>query len=239
MRRFLRFRVLVALFVGLLFWASVVMWFAKPRYDQFMCGLSTDYTLSFAMRLYSNDQPDKKYPPMSSISGRLFPDADVLYPKYLSDKSYPPFCSTASRAYKRSSIEEQFERPTHLYLGYALLNETELLAFLESYPSFVEQEVNLDDDLPAPAGRGSFGGDTFLRLISKPFEGKIGNTYNIPEIIELPDFSDDGFEFRHPGNGGFVQFFHGGCRYIEFGAEFPMTREVIEKIREIKAMYED
>ncbi len=231
-------RRIIAIVCGvLLLGLSLGIWKAWPLYENVLCALSVEYPFPLALRGYSSDHPEKKYPPMSSVPGNLFVDYDSIAPEYLSSKAEPLFCASATRAYKKLSLEDRFRQPTYFYVGYALEGEKELLAFLESYSAFIEQGVNFDEDLSAPPGQGSFGGDMFLRLSESLLSEHEADLSRMPMIIEIPDYTSTSFSFRHSGNGGHVRFWNWGTRYIKYGEGFPMTPAVIEKIGEIKRMY--
>jgi hypothetical protein len=217
---------------------SIATWKGMTLYNQIRCGVVTDGIWGLRFRIYSSEDPEKKYPPTSSIPGNLFPAYESIYPKFATETEggFPEFCSSATRAYKKLSRREKLLQPTYAYFGYVLQNEDELLTFLDCYPGFLEKGVDFDNDLPAPAGRGSFGGDQFLRLREVKANAQGEAPPEIPIMIEIPDYTEAGIRFRHQKEGGYVLSFR-GARFREYGKEFPMTPAVIEKIGEIKAMY--
>lgn len=209
----------------------------RPLYHKVMCGVNVLYPISMLIHQYSSDDSNNQYPPMSARPGYLFIDFESLNPEYISSDPQNYYCPAVSRSYKKLSLKEQFSQSTYLYLGYALSTEDELLAFLDSYPSFIESGVDFNEDLPAPKGRGSFGGDIFLRLKDNIEDGIDERYLEIPYIIEIPDYSKDGFRFRHKQDGGYMIGAYRYCQFIEYGEAFPMTPAVIEKIGELKRRY--
>ncbi len=190
------------------------------------------------LREYAQTHPEKKYPPMSSVPGVLFLSLESVSHQFISNYRDQPFCVAAGRAYHEMPIEQQFANPTLAYFGYALCNEDEILAFLEEYPRFIESGANFNADLPAPAGRGSFGGDQFLRLTYDLDEEYGEQVWSIPIMFEIPDYSTGAAVSRHRGGCGIaIHILGGDMDSIEYGTAFPMTQAIIEKIGEIKAKY--
>jgi hypothetical protein len=189
------------------------------------------------LREYAQTHPEKKYPPMSSAPGVLFLSLESVSRQFISNYREQTFCVAAGRAYQDMPIEQQFANPTLAYFGYALCNEDELLAFLEEYPKFIESGADFDTDLPAPTGRGSFGGDQFLRLTYDLDEKYGEKVWSIPIMFEIPDYSSGSPVSRHWNGRGIVIHIPGDMDSIEYGTKFPMTPAIIEKIGEIKARY--
>ena len=189
------------------------------------------------LREYANAHPEKKYPPSSSTPGVLFLSLESVSRQFISNYREQTFCVAAGRAYQAMPLQQQFANPTLAYFGYALCNEDELLAFLEQYPNFIDSGANFDGNLPAPAGRGSFGGDQFLRL-TRDLEKEFGKrVWGIPVMFEIPDYRSGVAASRHWNGCGVSIQILGDMDSIEYGTGFPMTQAVIEKIGEIKMRY--
>lgn len=206
------------------------------EYGTIQCSLSIRYGWYVALQEYAQAHPDKKYPPMSSTPGVLFLGIESVSPEFIKNWG-PAFCIAADSEYTSSSAEKQFASPTLAYFGYALCNEDEILAFLEEYPKFIESGTDFNADLPAPTGRGSFGGDRFLRLTSDLDQGHGGEVWGIPILFEIPDFRDGDIQPRHWNGCGVALMFGSDIKNVEYGTKFPMTPAIIEKIGEIKAKY--
>lgn len=186
---------------------------------------------------YINANPDKKYPPMSAIPGNLFPALESVKPVMDPGNTYTLHCPATTIHVSDPDLEEKFRRPSFAYTGYALANEDQYLAFLESYPAYIESGANFDADLPAPKGRGSFGGDLFIRLSETLVNTHERDGSPLPLMIEIPDYEGDEMKFRHGGCSGKVLYAYTNFETFSVGSGFPMTPAIIEKIGEIKARY--
>ncbi len=224
----------------LLLWVSiaVVGWKVYTLGQQISCGVNLSHAWHIVFSSYSYEHPEKKYPPMSAAPGHLFLDFSAVYPSYVGENGHAYFCGAYDQALKNLPLEEKFAHSTYVYFGYALQNEDELLAFLDAYPEFIEEGLDFENDLPAPKGRGSFGGDQFIRLNADHRPDGAAVAPSIPLFIEIPNYTDDGLVFRHPKPGGYVSLLGGGATFMDYGDSFPMTPAVIEKIGSLKARYQ-
>lgn len=201
------------------------------------CNSALQYTWHLAFSDYGKRHPEGKYPPLNRQHGALFPSYDDIASVMGENIRGDLFCNATRRTFKTLSQQEKFLRPTYVYFGYALRNEEEVLAFLEAYPEFIEEGVHFNDDLPAPPGRGSFGGDQFLRLRSTTWkEHREEGASGVPVLIEVPDYAESGPKFRHGAPGGYVLFLSSSARFMEYPGEFLLTPKIVEKIGEITAM---
>jgi hypothetical protein len=152
--------------------------------------------------------------------------------KYLgSDITENTFCQSLPQDFLNLPVEEQFDQAPYFYTGYILENEEQFIAFLESYPSFIESKADFNEDLPAPAGKGSYGGDHFVRFSESIAEKNKEST--IPLVFELPTYTDKGMKFRHGKKNCFVKYLNGWVVIIPEG-QFPMTPTILQKIGELK-----
>ncbi|MBL7649442.1 MAG: hypothetical protein JNK74_24970 [Candidatus Hydrogenedentes bacterium] len=174
---------------------------------------------------------------MSAIPGNLFPALESVKPVMDPENTYSLHCPSVPVHASDPDLDAKFRRPSFAYTGYALANEDQYLAFLESYPAFIASRANFDADLPAPKGRGSFGGDQFLRLSETLVRAHGDEGSSLPVLVEIPDYEGDEMKFRHGGRSGKVLYPHGSFDPISLGTKFPMTTAIIEKIGEIKARY--
>lgn len=231
----------------LLLWASVTLvatvfcavagWKAYTMGQQISCGVNLSHAWHTVITQYRAEEPDNKYPPMSATPGHLFIDFSKVYPTYVGENGLTYFCGVSAGAFKNLPLEEKFAHSTYVYFGYTLQNEDEILAFLDAYPGFIEEGVDFTNDLPAPKGRGSFGGDQFVRLDQSHRPDGAAVAPSIPILIEIPNYTENGLDFRHPKPGGYVSFLGGGAPFVEFGDQFPMTPAIMKKIGAIKARY--
>lgn len=232
-----RIRLRILLVVGFTICVVIAGWAALNTRHQVACGVTLDKCWALSFRLYSEDAPQRKYPPLSAQPGVLFPRLGGVYPDYISQDDHPLFCSAASRTYKALPLNEKFSDSTYVYFGYALQNEDELMAFVDAYDGFLAAGVSFYEDLPAPDGLGSFGGDQFLRLSRDLIDVYGGAARDLPVLIELPNFSQDGIGFRHRRPGGYVLPLAGSARFIEYGDAWPMVPRIIESVIKIKLTY--
>ena len=230
----------IALWIYIIFVVGVlVVWVGllKPFILKSTCQLNLEYPFPLAMRFYADENPEKRYPPMSDISGRLFVTYENTMGYGIGEESGSLFCLDMPKAYNQQSLLDQFSQPTYLYTGYVLENEDQLLAFLELYPGFLESKIGFNENLPAPKGRGTFGGDQFIRLSETLMSEQ--PELDFPLIIELPTYTKEGMKFRHGDQGGNIKFLSSGTRWVPYADDqFPMTPTILEKIGEIKRAYQ-
>ena len=200
------------------------------------CSTLLRYTWYLELTDLRDEHPERKYPAMSSVPGALFLPYEAVHHEFVNVNGYL-FCIGASREYRAIPTEVQFAEPTYAYFGYALASEDEMLAFLETYPRFIESAANFDEDLPAPAGRGSFGGDQFLRLTDETAQNYGDASGSVPLIFEIPTYSAEGYTYRHWEEGGMVLYLSTHLKLVRRGEDYPLTPAVIERIGAIKAMY--
>ncbi|MCP4639642.1 MAG: hypothetical protein GY851_04385 [bacterium] len=118
--------------------------------------------LGLVVRMYANYDPNGLYPLLSPLPGKLMFDPDGVYPDYLTDTyalGDPP-----TGSHDTLPLNDRIDDYTYLYLGYALTCDDEIEAFAEVYETRLAEDLPFDRDLPAPEGKGSGGGDVFLRL---------------------------------------------------------------------------
>ncbi len=213
------------------------VWFVVITTLPVQCSQTLRYAWQPAFSAYRDGNADGLYPPMSTTPGNFFPDLESVRSLFPEDESAELTCLAGSPGSPPPSMEAQFAAPTYAYFGYALQNEEAMMAFLDAYPGFIKTGANFDEDLPAPAGKGSFGGDVFLRLRVDYPTAHGDAPYGMPVLFELPDYTATGLHFRHKHEKGSLLNFDSRVRFIRYGDSFPMTPAVIEKIGEIKAMY--
>jgi prepilin-type processing-associated H-X9-DG protein len=114
-------------------------------------------------KMYANESEGHYLPALSDADNLIFPLPEV-YPEYLADSRVLICPEVTKKVGKEPSPAEDYANRGYVYFGYALGNEEEMLAFLESYPAFMKEGADFSKDLPAQPGRGSFGGDIFVRL---------------------------------------------------------------------------
>jgi prepilin-type processing-associated H-X9-DG protein len=170
-------------------------------------------------KMYANENPDGYFPPLSSQDGMFMFAPDSVYPEYLTDPNVL-VCPSDADMNAPGTIDDK----SYYYLGYAFSNESEALAFLDSYPDFIAQGVDFTQDLPAPPGEGSFGGDMFLRLDEDVCNDTGFRPGQIPIMFDV--FSSQVSSFNHVPGGCNVLYLDGTVQFMRYPGEFPMTQAV-------------
>lgn len=175
--------------------------------------------LSVAMQQYASLDPNGRYPMLSDQGGRLMWDEGKpvrLIDGYLEAATLVCPSDPVSRVDIGDS--------SYWYVGYVLTNDDEVEAFVDVYRKTIAAGGNFDGDLPAPPGKGSMGGDVFLRLNANLDSGRTP----IPVFIEPP-----GHHFRE--SGGAVVNHRRQVKWLQYPGEFPMTERTIAALRSIEA----
>ena len=188
-------------------------------------------------RIYANEAPGGAWPPLSSTEGRFMFDVDTMYPEYLQDKALLLCPSLYDRHARREMPPEQaIDDHSYYYLGYMLTTEDEGLAFLECYPKFIAEGADFSHDLPAPPGRGSFGGDVFLHFRNELCEDETLPLEKVPVLFEGAVVEGEFPVFHHREPGGNVIYLNRTGRSVDFvpyPGKFPMTPEFLEAIAKL------
>lgn len=123
--------------------------------------------------------------------------------------------------------------PACYYLGYICLSESETLAFLDAYESRLASGEPIEGDLPAPPGRGSFGGDRFVQLREDPERpGAVP-----PNLAGMPPGAESGIPvlIEEPGHyarsGGWVVYLDTHAEFLPYPGPFPMSEPVIKRLQ--------
>ena len=227
----------LALLVAISLLGVLFLLVLRPAGQQLGCQQTLRYTWYPLFADYSGKDPDGKYPPLSGVPGVFAPEYNAVKPVIPEENGMQYFCPTAHKSHDTLSVEAQLLHPTYAYFGYAFQNESELLAFLEAYPGFIEGGANFNNDLPAPEGQGSFGGDVFLRLRREAPNNKENITANsLFVLMELPHPMDE-TRLPHRGNAGHIMHASGAMKSIAYGAEAPMTPAVLTRINALRLKY--
>lgn len=212
------------------------------RYKIFVTDFNCNFML-YAMTPvfyeYPREHPDGLFPEMSSRPGRFHFEPEDTFPvEHKGDYAWgTEGCSAEFGFLEKWGFREKFEQQSFVYLGYALTNEEEMLAFLDSYPKYMEEGVGFSKDLPAPPGKGTFGGDVFVRLSQEFWEKNRGGEVDIPLYIEVPDFDDEGnIEHRHRGDIVCVFDLSSQNGYVRAG-NFPNTERIHRKIDSLRKQF--
>ncbi len=177
---------------------------------------------------YAEDNPDGYWPPLSSRKCMFMFTPDSVYPKYLPDPKIL-VCPSNDDAEASGEIDDQ----SYYYLGYALTSEEEMLAFLERYPDFIAEGADFTQDLPAPPGLGSFGGDVFRRFRQNVCENTDMLPRDIPVMFDATTLKDDWQGFHHVPGGANILYLDGHIEFLRYPGKFPMTKAVVEEFTKL------
>jgi len=188
----------------------------------------------FALDLYVNEAGAGYYPPLSSEPGRLMMDAISIYPAYLSASN--DFVCPGDTRYQDldhpEDLSVRIDDHSYFYLGYAVTNDEEVLAFAEAHRARMAEGLPFDDDLEVAPGTGSGGGDSLIRLHKD-------NAQHLAERHESIDAvqwqSRIPILIEHPGNhtpeGGHVLYMDGSVEFIPYPGKWPMTTTTMNLLR--------
>jgi prepilin-type processing-associated H-X9-DG protein len=178
--------------------------------------------------LYANDNTEGYWPHLSGVSGTFMFDADSVHPEFLTDPQIL-VCPASEDADPPGAIDDH----DYYYLGYALTNEDEALAFLGSYPGSIADGVDFTTDLPAPPGRGSFGGDTFLRLRRDVCDGTDVQPSEVPVMFDVVVASGNVLMLNHMPGGSNVLYLDGHVEFVTYPDRFPLSLKFLEALSEL------
>ncbi len=184
-----------------------------------------------------SDAHNKTYPFMSQTPGCFAFQHGFINP------TAPNACSSILACpcdeetwenYPEWTIERYLNRNSYLYLGYALLSETEGLAFTDTCRAQFAAGHTLSGEVPAPEGAGSGGGCVFLPLAEDiatrlPKASSIVTNANIPVVVEK--------RYHHPRGRVGVLYLDGHVEYVRMGEKWPANEEFLEALEDIEAQY--
>jgi prepilin-type processing-associated H-X9-DG protein len=192
--------------------------------------------LYFALQTYANDSLYAMFPPLSPVPG-------VLLPSDASEWNARGAVEPAKLVCPKD-LEKEWDIPSlsYLYLGYAVTNDDEAGAFSKVYRECVEKGISFDRNLTAPDGKGTLGGNIFVRLRARPDANAVRtatdaaierSAHTIPILIEhLDNHYDDGVRYCN------VAFLDGHFETIHLGEKWPVTErtmKALDSIEQIRA----
>ena len=163
---------------------------------------------------------DGSYPKLPVEAGRLM-YGEELFPDNLSDPTTLVCPGTGVETPARF-----FDDQHYAYLGYALLTDSDVVAFAAAYTVDLAGGGDLSGDLDVPSSYA----DTVLRLRENVTDGfntppgtplqDVITEYDIPVMIEWPG--------NHEGRtGGHVAYMDGHVEWHDYPGDFPMTETAI------------
>lgn len=180
---------------------------------------------------YAKDAEGKVFPPLNPAAGALMFDPASVFPKYVaSTEIFACPSDVMSDPEAPRDTADGVNDESYVYLGYVIMNDEEMASFVEVYEARVEAGLGFEEDLPAPPGKGSFGGDVFLRFgdnavaVAKDKGVELGA---IPVIWDQA--ADDGYitYFNHIPGGSNVGYLDGHVEYVRYGGVWPMTKQML------------
>lgn len=171
------------------------------------------------------------FPPLSPVPGMLTYDPSIC-------KDTPCFWGDNvceydvqgenDRAFRKWMFDHPINDWSFVYIGYAIENEEQMLAFFKAYRNSIEQRRMFDSPLDVGGGNGTDGASALRRLQS--VESLLANkdpmalrAERIPVVIEWPE------NHRYPG--GHVVYLDGHREFVSYPGKFPMTTTIITELR--------
>lgn len=193
--------------------------------------------------LYAEEH-DHVLPEMDTRAGTLAYSTDDMHPAYAIDQKLAgplkdpkaPLLVGDLDGYKAYTMRPMANPADYYYLGYALSDEAAVTAFVDACRQRLASGQRFDSDLPASPGRGSFGGDTFVRLrndLAQTLKDKgvsaeeaARQISRIPALIEKPK--------NGPKPGGWVIYLDRRAEYLPYPGPYPMTEKVLKGLESLK-----
>lgn len=188
-----------------------------------------------------SQESDGFYPPLASQAGKFHFGGDKIMSVTYSDA----FCEfdlqgVPDEFRERGLVEDRFissldlDDWSYFYLGYAIQNEEQGLAFLKYYEDNIESLDEWPDEIPLEDDSQTCGESGIPRLHdveSTPEDDcQRINATTIPVVIERPE--------NHRKPGGKVTFLDGHSEFIPYPGKFPMTGPFMEKLLALDAKYD-
>jgi hypothetical protein len=132
-------------------------------------------------------------------------------------------------------LNDFIEPDRFFYIGYAVTNDTEGVAFAEAYKKQTAAGGNFEGDLPVEPGHCTLCSDTLFRLNSHLAETLVArgvkftsddNIFNrIPVLMERTG--------RYPIAGCWVLYLNLEFRFVPYPGPFPMTQDFMRALNDI------
>jgi prepilin-type processing-associated H-X9-DG protein len=173
-----------------------------------------------SLMMYMNESHLQSLPVVSSEPGRLMMSDAGLYPVYLGNPEWLVCPGTAEIA-----PAPFFDDPHFAYLGYLVVNDADVDAFVSAYTAEIADDADFSGDLPVTTSYGNVlyrlrdGVERFLTSdLNDPTD--CVPQREVPILFEWPD--------NHEGlSGGHVMYMDGHVEWQPYPGEFPMTEHAI------------
>jgi hypothetical protein len=173
--------------------------------------------MGIVFKMFANEAKDTTFPPLDTKFGAFRPVMELLYPEYLSDPS------TVARVSGRETVKL-------CYLGYAVVDESAGLAFLDAYEQYgpeglAGEDIENDETPQGAILRLREGVDRFfITDINDPGASSRAQA-GIPVLWEVPG--------NRAESGGWVLYMDGHVEWKPYPGEFPMTEAFITRLRSL------
>jgi prepilin-type processing-associated H-X9-DG protein len=177
---------------------------------------------------YSQDIGSGFFPPLSKNAGQLLFDKEDMCGVW--DLPFDRYLFCPSRA--DTAGGDPFEANHHIYLGYLLLNDADVAAFVSAYQDVIDAGGDFTGNLP---GVTSYGNS--IQRLSQSSAMVLASDIHDPEAYaaaaaQIPimfDWPDN----HKPGWGGNVVYLDRHVEFKSYPGEFPMTEATISALAEI------
>lgn len=174
--------------------------------------------IGLVLKMYANESPGEKYPPVSRVRNNWIIDVHSIYPKYINDLSIliDPASPFAYENTFRSRPSGELDPDCvsglfYNYTGYLLTGDAQAVALLSTYESMDTLEFrSLDHSLNIPVWKKSFGNSGLAVMWDR-----------VPLV--------DSELSHHAPKGGNVLILDGHVEFVEYSpynnsSFFPMNR---------------
>jgi prepilin-type processing-associated H-X9-DG protein len=185
------------------------------------------------------------FPPIDDVRNNFMFDGNAVYPEYLTDVDMlacpqdPEF--DPKRNFRLSSnspagVKAGAFHPdcitdmSYCYLGWIITNQQEAEAFFEAYDKM--SQVDYDQDIIVPEGRGNGGANIIYRLRSADelLPNLNIDLAKVPVLWDKP--SNDLNNFSHVPTGSNVLYLDGHIEFVRFGERFPIDKTMARLLDE-------
>ncbi|MBX3178357.1 MAG: hypothetical protein KF886_13435 [Candidatus Hydrogenedentes bacterium] len=177
---------------------------------------------SLVQKMYANEHQGYVWPPLSLVPGELVARDAEVYPEYMVDREI----GVCPGAGVDGAAVEMLDDRHYVYLGYVLLNDSDVQQFVTAYGNEIAGGGDFSDDIAIEMSYG----DTMVRIrerieryvleYGEPSPFLYVPRRTIPVMIEWPG--------NHEGyTGGHVLYMDGHVEWIEYPGKFPMTEATI------------
>jgi prepilin-type processing-associated H-X9-DG protein len=199
--------------------------------------------MGLVCKTYAYESPGEFFPVLSPKPGQLMMWRDAVYPDLLEDPAVlvcPKPRSVFSWRKPDRSDPKWIDDHSYFYLGYLVSNDEEMRAFADAYRLRVSEGLPFDEDLPAPAGKGSRGGNSFLLLREGLYEGFPDEESSEDPTVSARFDSEIVVMFDHVDNhipgGGNILFLDGHVEFVRCPGRWPMTETTMAILEELDAL---